>query len=212
MTVFDDAGGVAQAAAELVAVAIRDGARTLALSGGTTPQAAYQRLAGMRVEWGRVTLLFGDERCVPADDPESNYGMVRRVLLERIAPGAVIRMPGELGAEAAAESYDAGLRRLGKLDLVLLGLGEDGHTCSLFPGHPVLHSQSLAAPVHKAPKPPPDRVTLTLRTLNEARRCVFLVTGAGKREAFARAQRGEVPAGLVRNAEWLVDRAAAGQR
>jgi 6-phosphogluconolactonase len=210
MTVVEDPAAVARAAADLVAAALGEGVRTLALAGGSTPKAAYELLAGMPLEWGRVTILFGDERCVPPDDPESNYAMVRGSLLARVAPGAVVRMPAELGAEAAAEWYDAALRRLGRLDLVLLGLGEDGHTCSLFPGHPALRSQSLAAPVHGAPKPPPDRVTLTLRTLNEARRCVFLATGAGKRDALAKVQRGEVPAGQVQGAEWLVDRAAAG--
>lgn len=212
MTVFADAAGVARAAADLVAGALREEARTLTLAGGRTPEAAYELLAQMPLEWGRVTVLFGDERCVAPDDPESNYAMANRALLERVTPGAVVRMPGELGAEAAAEWYDAVLRRLGRLDLVLLGLGEDGHTCSLFPGHPALDSQSLVAPVHEAPKPPPDRVTLTLRALNEARRCVFLATGDGKREAYALARRGEVPAGMVRNAEWLVDRAVAGDQ
>jgi 6-phosphogluconolactonase len=130
-------------------------------------------------------------------------------LLARVTPGAVLRVPGELGADAAASWYDALVGRLQPLDLVLLGMGEDGHCASLFPGNPALDAPGWAVAVHDAPKPPPDRVSLTLGCLRNARRVVFLVTGAEKAEALRRARKGEVPAGLIPHAEWLVDEAAA---
>jgi 6-phosphogluconolactonase len=170
----------------------------------------YGVLAALPVEWGRVSLLFGDERCVPPSDPESNYLMAKETLLSRVDAGAVLRIPGELGAEDAAALYDAAVGRMQPLDLVLLGIGEDGHCASLFPGHPALNATGWVVPVHDAPKPPPDRVSLTLGCLRNARRVIFLVTGAGKADAFRKAQAGEVPAGMIPGAEWIVDREAAG--
>jgi len=165
---------------------------------------------GAEHDWSAVELWFTDERCVPPDDAESNYAMARAALLHRVAPFGVLRMPGELGAEAAASLYDAVVRAHSPLDLILLGMGQDGHTASLFPGHPALAASGYAVAVHDAPKPPPDRVSLTLGALREARRVVLLVTGEDKREAVARARRGEVPSGLIPGAEMLLDRAAAG--
>jgi 6-phosphogluconolactonase len=207
--VLDDAPAVAAAVADLVAVAIDGGLRTLVLAGGSTPKRAYQLLAGRSLPWGRVAVLFGDERCVPPDDPESNYWMAHETLLERVHPGTVHRMPGELGAEAAAELYDGVVRASSPLDLVLLGIGPDGHTASLFPGNPALRATGCAVAVHDAPKPPPDRVSLTLEALRAARRVVVIVTGADKAEALRLAQRGEVPSGMIPGAEYLADRAAA---
>ena len=210
MITVADAEAVAQAGAEAVAAAIRGGTRTLVLTGGSTPRRMHERLATMDLEWGRVSVLFGDERCVPPGDPMSNYGMARETLLAGIDPGAVLRIPAELGAEEAAALYDAAVGRLQPLDLVLLGIGEDGHCASLFPGHPAIAAPGWAVAVHDAPKPPPDRVSLTLGALRNARRVIFLATGAAKAEALRRAQAGEVPAGMIPGAEWIVDRAAAG--
>ena len=207
--VLADAEAVAVAAADLIGEAIESTARTLVVAGGSTPKRAYQLLAERPLAWGRVTVLFGDERCVPPSDPESNYRMAKQELLDRVHPGSVHRMPAELGAEEGAQLYDRVVRGLSPLDLVLLGMGPDGHTASLFPGHPALDAPGCAAPVHGAPKPPPDRVSLTLGALREARRVVFLITGDDKAEALARAQRGVVPAGMIAGAEFLVDRPAA---
>jgi 6-phosphogluconolactonase len=209
VNVVEDAEAVAQLAAQTVVSALAGGARSLVLTGGTTPRRTYGLLAGEPVEWGRVTLLFGDERCVAPDDPESNYRMARETLLGAVDAGAVLRIPGELGAEEAALIYDAAVGRLQPLDLVLLGIGEDGHCASLFPDSPALGAPGWAVAVHNAPKPPPDRVSLTLGCLRNARRVIFLVTGEGKADAYRRAQRGEVPAGMIPGAEWIVDRAAA---
>ena len=207
--VLADAEAVAVAAADLIGEAIDSTARTLAVAGGSTPKRAYRLLAERPLAWGRVTVLFGDERCVPPSDPESNYRMAKQELLDRVHPGSVHRMPAELCAEEGAHLYDRVVRGLSPLDLVLLGMGPDGHTASLFPGHPALDAPGCAVAVHGAPKPPPDRVSLTLGALREAGRVVFLITGDDKAEALARAQRGVVPAGMIAGAEFLVDRAAA---
>ena len=206
--VLDDATAVATAVADLVRSALRDGVRSLVLAGGSTPQRAY-RLLQPGPEWGRVAVLFGDERCVPPDDPESNYAVAFEDLLRRVHPASVHRMAGELGAEEAARSYEEVVRRYMPLDLVLLGMGPDGHTASLFPGFPEVNAEALVTAVHGAPKPPPDRVSLTLPVLRSARRVVFVVTGPDKAEAVAKAVRGEVPAGMVPGAQYVLDREAA---
>lgn len=208
--VLEDADAVAQAVAQLVADAIRGGACSLVLAGGSTPTRTYRLLADWPLAWGRVTVLFGDERCVAPDHPDSNYRMAKEELLDRVFPGTVHRMAGELGAEDAAALYGAVVAALSPLDLVLLGMGPDGHTASLFPGHRALKATGYAVAVHEAPKPPPDRVSLTLGALQEARRVLILVTGEDKAEALLRARQGEVPAGMIPEAEFLVDRAAAG--
>jgi 6-phosphogluconolactonase len=207
--VLEDPEAVAAAASDLVAGAVAGDLLTLVLVGGSTPRRTYQLLAGRSLPWGRVTVLFGDERCVPPDDPESNYRMAREELLDRVHPGGVHRMAGELGAEAAAELYGPVVRAHSPLDMVLLGMGPDGHTASLFPGRRELEAAGCAVAVHDAPKPPPDRVSLTLSALRGARRVVLLVTGADKAEALEQARRGAVPAGMIPGAEYLVDRAAA---
>jgi 6-phosphogluconolactonase len=210
-TVFGSADDVAAAAAADIADALREGARTLVLAGGTTPQRCYELLSQMDVVWGRVSILFGDERCVPPDHPDSNYRMAREALLDRVAPGTVHRMPAELGPDEGAGLYAHVVAAVAPLDLVVLGVGEDGHTASLFPGHPALKALGLAVGIHDSPKPPPQRVTLTLTALRSARRVIILATGAGKADAVAKAKRGEVPSGMIAGARWLIDRAAAGQ-
>jgi 6-phosphogluconolactonase len=208
--VLDGPEAVAGVAADLVAAAIRDdGIGTLVLTGGSTPRRAYRLLAAQSLPWGRVTVLFGDERSVPPDDPESNYRMAREELLGGVHPASVHRMAAELGAEEGAARYEPIVRALSPLDLVLLGMGPDGHTASLFPGNPAVGAAGHAVAVHHAPKPPPDRVSLTLAALRGARRVVFLVTGADKSEALLLARRGTVPAGMIPGAEYLVDRDAA---
>ena len=209
--VLATAEDVARAAADRIAAALDGGARTLVLAGGSTPKRCYELLAGADVEWGRVTVLFGDERCVPTDHPESNYRLAKEVLLDRVAPATVHRIAGELGPDEAAAAYDGIVGALAPLDVVLLGAGEDGHTASLFPGHPEVQATGFAVGVRNAPKPPPDRVSLTLPALQGARRVIVLATGAGKADAVARARRGEVPSGMIAGALWLLDRAAAGQ-
>ena len=201
---------VAREAAGMVVSALNSGARTLVLAGGTTPERCYELLGPNDVEWGRVTVLFGDERCVPPDHPDSNYRVARATLLDRVSPATVHRMAGELGPDEGAAAYDPIVAALAPLDLVLLGVGEDGHTASLFPGHPGLQAKGWAVGIRNSPKPPPDRVSLTLPALQGARKVIVLATGAGKADAVAKARRGEVPSGMIAGALWLIDRAAAG--
>jgi 6-phosphogluconolactonase len=210
-TVLGTAEEVAAAGAAAIAQALQEGSRTLVLAGGTTPARCYELLAELEVEWGRVTVLFGDERCVPPDDPDSNYRMARETLLDKVAPATVHRMPAELGPDQGAAEYSPIVEALAPLDVVVLGIGEDGHTASLFPGHPVLEAKGLVTGVRNSPKPPPERVTLTMAALQGARQVIILATGEGKAQAVAMARRGEVPSGMIAGARWLIDRAAAGR-
>ncbi len=203
---------VAAAAASEIAEALKAGARTLVLAGGTTPKRCYELLAGMPVEWGRVAVLFGDERCVPPFDAESNYAMAKATLLDHVAPATVYRMPAELGPHEGAAEYAKVVEAVSPLDFVLLGVGEDGHAASLFPGHPALRAGGFTIGIRDSPKPPPERVTLTLPVLQAAKRVLILATGSGKADAVAKARRGEVPSGMISDARWLIDRGAAGSR
>jgi 6-phosphogluconolactonase len=206
---------------------------TWVLAGGGTPTAAYRRLAASDlragVEWDRVRVAIGDERCVPVNHPGSNWGQAAAALLDHVPlPEANrLRMAGELPAERAADEYEAALARLPeattgvpRLEVVWLGVGDDGHCLSLFPGRPEVEvADRLVVAVHGAPKPPPDRVSLTLAALAGAERLVVLAAGPAKAEPVARARAGEdLP--VTRAVEaveraggtvtWLLDRAAAG--
>jgi 6-phosphogluconolactonase len=202
VTSVANAEAAAERTAEVLATAL-DAARTVhgvahgALSGGTTPRRAYELLGERLPDWSDIHFWFADERCVPPDDPESNY----RLVLETLdAPGATIhRAQGELGPEAGAAAYAAELRDV-VLDVALLGMGPDGHTASLFPGAPELRAEGIAIGVHDSPKPPPERISLTLPYLAESRRLVLLVTGAEKAEPLAQVVAGpdeRIPASLL---------------
>lgn len=225
--VFGDAALAADAAARRVVEAAAKciderGEFRLAVPGGRTVAGVFDRLAReperTQVDWARVTLLFVDERAVPPSHPDSNYRLVRVALLDPLGDPLprVRRLRGEAAdLEAAAREYDAEL--VVPADLVLLGLGEDGHVASLFPGSPLLAEQTRrAAVVEDSPKPPRRRLTLTPRALAEAREGVIvLATGAGKAPAVRAAlgspdgPASECPARLLRGAAWLMDAAAA---
>ena len=202
---------VAEAAAAEIAEVLRGGAKTLVLAGGTTPRRCYELLAELDVEWGRVAVLFGDERCVPPGHPDSNYRMAKESLLDRVMPATVYRIPAELGPDEGADEYAEVVANVAPLDFVLLGVGEDGHVGSLFPGHAALHADGLTIGIRDSPKPPPERVTITMEAIRDAGRVMILATGKGKAAAVAMARRGESPSGMIAGARWLIDRAAAGQ-
>jgi 6-phosphogluconolactonase len=195
--VFNDADTVAVQAAQRILQAASEaiderGQFRIVLAGGRTPEAAYRLLVGADTDWSRWQIYFGDERCLPEHDAERNSLMAARALLDSVAiPTANIHpIPAELGAEVAAGEYEPVVRAALPFDLVLLGMGEDGHTASLFPGqqHP---AGLLTHAVHNAPKPPSDRVSLSAGALGEARAVLVLVTGAGKRAAIQGWRSGE---------------------
>jgi len=207
----------AAAAAALLAGAAR-AASAIVLAGGSTPRRAYELAAAAAPDWSRASVWFGDDRCVPADDPRSNQRLVREALLDRLeALPAVHAVSTSLPPAAAAAAYDAALRSA-HLDLVLLGLGADGHTASLFPLAPsldVLDRLAVSAPAGLEPWV--ERVTMTIPALSSADRVVFLVAGAEKaaaaRRAFGEAPSAATPASLVRSAHGtttvILDAAAA---
>ncbi|AEI62708.1 6-phosphogluconolactonase [Corallococcus macrosporus] len=180
---------------------------SLALSGGSTPGPAYRALAAQVLPWERVDIYFVDERFVPPDHADSNYRLVEDTLLRplRLPPSHVFRMEGEReDRDAAARDYAAKLPPV--LDVVLLGMGEDGHTASLFPGHPALDEAEQRVLAVVGPKPPPWRMTLTLPVLRSARHVLTLVSGAGKRDTVRRALAGDerLPIARVTNSEWML--------
>lgn len=182
----------AAACAELLLAVARAGA-DIVMTGGSTPRAAYEAAAGDPQAWTRPRVWFGDERCVPAEDERSNYGMFRDALLARIGEAAgqadVRRIEGELGPEEGASRYEAALREAGhpRFELLLLGLGPDGHVASLFPGQPTLGERSRwVVPVPKAGfEPHVPRVSFTLTAIAAARHVLFLVSGEAKADVVA---------------------------
>ncbi|HZE29661.1 MAG TPA: 6-phosphogluconolactonase [Gaiellaceae bacterium] len=201
-----DAEEVALVVGEELAAAARAG-DSVVLTGGTTPGHAYQVAAEREADWSAASLWWGDERCVPPDDERSNFRLARENLLDRIEapPREVQRIRGELGAEEAAREYDE-LVGGTRFDYVLLGLGPDGHTASLFPGQPTLDERERRAiPAEAKLEPFVERVTLTVPVLCSAPEVVFIVSGEEKAEAveraFARSPGPEVPASLIRSAQ-----------
>ena len=206
--------------------ALRDSARaSLVLPGGGTPVPllhALARGAGAALEapldWERVDVYLGDERCVAPEHSASNAGLVVRELLERFRGARPRFHPiegAQFDAQAAAERYERGLPA--RIDMLVAGIGADGHTASLFPGHAaLLEDERRVIAVRDCPKPPPDRITLTVRVQREARECLTLVRGASKASAVARAIEGRwdplaCPAQLLRRGGWALDEAAAAE-
>ena len=204
---------------------------SLALSGGSTPRDLHLKLAGPpfrdEIDWSRVHIFFGDERCVPADDPQSNYRMAEETLLSRvpIPRQQIHRMHGELSPSDAAEHYARELQAYfgtepPRLDVILLGMGDNGHTASLFPGLQAVHESTRWVVAEDVEAVGMWRITLTPVILNFAREVIFLVAGAAKASMLRQVLEGpfapdERPAQIVRPAPgevlWLVDAAAAAQ-
>src|ERR1022692_551796 len=172
------------------------------LAGGDTPRGTYRRLREARVDWSGWCIYFGDERCLPADDAARNSRMVGEAWLDHvpIPTERLHAIPAELGPAQGAEAYAQTLRAVGEFDLVLLGLGEDGHTASLFLDHEwgTASGSPDALAVFDAPKPPPERVTLSAARLSRARQVMFLVSGEAKHRAIVDWRAGEnIPARAI---------------
>jgi 6-phosphogluconolactonase len=221
---------VAEAAARRTVEVLGDtvrsrGEATWVLAGGTSPMAAYGILAktyANALDWSKVTVLMGDERCVPLTHPDSNWGQMQGFLdalgiteENRLVP------PVERGPDAAADAYEQAIFQIARFDVVWLGMGEDGHTLSLFPGHGVPDARLVCA-VHDSPKPPPQRITLTFEALKKAGLCLILVAGANKATVVAGALAKGSTLPVARAAAtvdeaggavtWLLDEAAANKR
>jgi 6-phosphogluconolactonase len=201
---------------------------TVALAGGSTPRPIYNRLAAVNLDWSLIHFFWSDERCVPPDHPESNYRLVYETLLSKIPIPItnIHRIQGELPAKHSARNYEHELSRffsdrIPGFDLVLLGMGADGHTASLFPRSPIIHEKLdwVSGVDHRLPPPPlVDRVTLTLPVLNASDNVFFVVSGADKAERLAQVLYGSfqpdfLPAQAVKpvngNIRWFLDKAAA---
>ena len=237
LVVLPDGAALAEEAARrfvaLAQAAVKDNGRfSVALSGGSTPRALYERLARSpyrdQIDWDRILMFWGDERYVAPDDVESCFRMAREALLAHVPIHAanIYPVPTVGGTpEGAASAYAETLvatfsAELPRFDLILLGMGPDGHTASLFPGHPeaVAPSGELVVAVHDSPKPPPTRISFTFKLINAAANVLFLVTGADKAATLRDVLRGphdpaRLPAQGVRPVQgalvWLVDAAAA---
>lgn len=216
-TVLPNAAAVAAAACERIlsaatAAITARGEFRLVLAGGETPRAVYRLLRAAAADWSRWRIWFGDERCLPADDARRNDRMAGEAWLDAVV-ARVDRVPVKVGVGETVRAYAETLPD-GLFDLVLLGLGEDGHTASLFPGHD--WGEGTGAPpvlaVMDAPKPPPERISLSAARLSATRQALFLVAGAGKRAAVAAWRRGErIPAAVIsahEGVEILLDAAA----
>jgi 6-phosphogluconolactonase len=196
------------------------------LAGGSTPETTYRVLASEYadgVDWSRVHAFFGDERSVPPDDDDSNYRMASAVLLDRVPVGSAHRMRGELPPDRAAEAYEEELRtffeseEVPRFDLILLGVGGDGHTASLFPETSALEVNDRWVVANPVLKLDTTRITLTVPVLNAARAVIFLVAGEDKAEALEKILEGNAdprayPATLIQpqgGPEWIIDQAAA---
>ncbi len=232
--ILPDAAAVAQTAADRFVALARSacaarGRFTVALSGGSTPKAMLARLVDQPIEWTRVHVFWGDERCVPPDHADSNYRMACDALLNHvpIPPANVHRLAGELDPALAARQYEAELRSVfgtvdwPRFDLIWLGLGTDAHTASLFPGTGAIHEQRRWVIGHFVEKLQAQRLTLTPPVINQAEQVIFLVTGADKAAALQSVwshtpiDPDRLPAQIIRpvagTLTWLIDRAAAAQ-
>ena len=226
-----DAGALATAVAGELLSRLADlqaagGVPQIGLTGGSIAESVHRELARLtatsEVDWTRVVVWFGDERFVPADSPERNAGQARAAFLDAVGATQVHEVPSSddaADAEAAASAYGDAMREhgAGSFDVLMLGIGPDGHVASLFPGHPALDvDDQIAVAVHDSPKPPPDRVSLTFACLNRAETVWFLASGEGKADAVAAAltegPSAEIPARGVQGqteTTWFLDREAA---
>ncbi len=171
----------------------------IVLAGGSTPKAIYKMLSQQQADWANWHVFINDDRCLPPDHEERNSKMVAEAWLNHVpVPQAnIYNIPAELGPVEGAKKYAEMIKNIGIFDLVLFGLGEDGHTASLFPDHAIDNSADVV-PVFDAPKPPAERITMSQNRLNDTHEAIFLVTGAGKQEAVDNWRKGvAIPAALI---------------
>jgi 6-phosphogluconolactonase len=218
--VFADGEALSKACAQRIAECIaqtlqRQAHCHVALPGGSTPAATFKVLASSELPWDKVFWLPGDERCLPVGDAERNDLMIRQNLCRLLPNGDqnLIAIPAEMGPARGAARFAEQLQHIGPMDVALLGMGEDGHTASLFPGNDALRDEAAAVAVFDSPKPPPKRVSMGLGYLNRSRHRIVLAAGAGKQPVIRQIQQGvRFPVSLLLDAEYYLDVAAAGER
>lgn len=219
--VYANPESVAQAAADylfqqITTCVAEKGLCHVVLPGGSTPACCLELLAEKSLPWENIHWYPGDERCYPVGHAERNDTMIRDKLFsqqtissQKDASENFHPIPAELGPEQGAEKYAALLDETGGMDIVVLGMGEDGHTASLFPGNVALEDQRSAVPVYDAPKPPLERISIGLNALKGAGECIIIATGDNKREALTKLKDGVVlPVGLIKPDVWFVDEKA----
>lgn len=211
--IYKTAEHVAQAAADYLFQQIKNcvdkkGECHVILPGGSTPARCLELLSEKPLLWKNIHWYPGDERCYPVGHAERNDTMIMDKLFSQHdeASKNFHPIPAELGPEQGAENYAALLDRVAPIDIAVLGMGEDGHTASLFPGNIALEDTRSAAPVYGAPKPPSERISISLNTLRDADECIVITTGEGKNDALVKLKQGKVlPIGLVEPDIWFVD-------
>ncbi len=217
-TQFENAQEVAEAACDQILrqaeIAIKQRSIfRIVLAGGSTPQITYELLSQKDSDWSKWAIYFGDERCLPQSHADLNSTMAKKSLLDFVPvnPDRVYPVPTHLGAEQAADQYIGCIQQAMPFDMTLLGMGEDGHTASIFPGHCWQNKPSVYA-VHDAPKPPGDRVTLSIEALGNTRKLLYLITGESKAGAVSEWLRGKsLPVNSIQaqaECEVLIDREA----
>ncbi len=181
------------------------------LAGGSTPELCYRLLRNADMDWSKVHAWFGDERALPKGDADRNETMARLALLDFVPiPETNIHSIDFIdGTDAAAKAYAQAIATVGTFDLVMLGMGEDGHTASLFPNHDTLQSNALAVAEFDSPKPPSERVSMGFKALNNHKQCFILATGTSKKDVLQDIANGaDLPVTHIENATWVVDNAA----
>ena len=214
--VFESGHALSLAAARFIAQTIEQCLQQqpvcrIALPGGTTPAVCLTQLASLALPWSCIDWYMGDERCLPIGDPERNDSMIKTTLLKEnpLAMQRFYPIQAEKGADEAARAYADLIAGFEYFDLVILGMGEDGHTASLFPGNPALDDTRSVVPVYNAPKPPSERVSLSLPTLQQAHKRVVLAAGQSKRSALKQIKSGDMlPVNRIGENCWYVDRQA----
>jgi 6-phosphogluconolactonase len=219
-TVLDNPDAVAQLVCERIVQASRlaidkRGKFHIVLTGGNTPKEAYALLAQADCDWQHWHIWIGDERCLPADDPHRNSVMIEQVLTSKVPlpRDQFHTIPAEKGPEEAARLYARSIKNVSLFDMVLLGMGEDGHVASLFPGHE--HPTGLTVlPVHNSPKFPAERVSLSSEVLGQCRQMLFIIIGKAKADAVSRWRQGDdIPVSMIRGqgkSEVILDQQANG--
>ncbi|MFO7604513.1 MAG: 6-phosphogluconolactonase [Gammaproteobacteria bacterium] len=215
--VYPDFETASRAAADFIASQIRSsieqrGVCHVALPGGNSPLRCFAHLVSMALPWDRVHWYPGDERCYPRGHAERNDLMLARALWSQLEASHVHVIPAELGPEAAATAFAQSIAEVERFDLAFLGMGEDGHTASLFPGNPALQDTRRVVPVYHSPKPPDERVSLSVTTLQQARARVVVAGGQAKAPVIARIRAGEsLPINSLGDIHWYLDADAAAE-